>query len=220
MSSQLPSFLRIELLSDATFSRGGGTPGVVDIEVEHDDYGLPFIGGRTVRGLLRDAWLSMHRYFPELEPAAVRVLGKNRALDESCRLRVGDALLPAPVREAVRRAVERREPSPLPPETILAALTSIRYQTAEERETGAPAEVTLRSSRVVLRGLFFDARLTWLSDGAPADPASAAEDRRLLALCALAVRHGGMLRNRGRGHLRVTLDGDLELTRRWAGGAA
>ncbi|MCS6954356.1 MAG: hypothetical protein RMK57_08590 [Bryobacterales bacterium] len=215
MSLRSPTFLRIELLSDATFSPGHGTPGVVDIEVAHDDCGLPFICGRTVRGLLRDAWLSMHPYFPELAPAAARVLGRNRALEESCRLRVGDAVLPQRVRQAARAAVEQRGRTGLSSETILGALTSIRYQTAEDRETGAPAEATLRSSRVLLRGLFFDARLRWLDSYSPGP-----DDLRVLALCALATRHGGLLRNRGRGHLRVTLDGDLELTRCWARGRA
>lgn len=40
---------------------------------------------------------------------------------------------------------------------------------------------------------------------------------RVLAMAALATRNGGLMRNRGRGHLRISLDGDLEGTRRLAG---
>jgi hypothetical protein len=209
-SLKSPSFLRVKLLSDATFSRGEAAPGVVDIEVEHDKAGLPFIAGRTLRGLLRDSWLSMHGCFPALQEAAVHVLGKNRALDESCRLRIGDALLPKAVREAVQAAIQRKI-HPLSADAILRALTTIRYQTAEERESGAPAETTLRSSRVVLRGLHFDAPLEWLDGHVPGR-----EELRVLALCALATRHGGLMRNRGRGHILLTLDGDPEMTRRLA----
>lgn len=61
-----PNVLHIELLSDATFGRGEGSAGEVDTEVEHDEFGIPFIGGKTVRGLLRDTWLSMRPHFPEL----------------------------------------------------------------------------------------------------------------------------------------------------------
>lgn len=206
------SHLHIELLSDATFSRGEGTAGLVDVEVEHDARGLPFIGGRTVRGLLRDSWLSMHACFPHLAEAAARVLGRSRRLDESCRLRVGDAVLPAPIREAVRQFVERSEHL-LGPETILEAFTEIRYQTAEDRHRSAPEQTTLRSTRVVLRGSVFEAPLTWLDGYRPCS-----DDLQVLALCALATRHGGLARNRGRGHLRCTLDGDLELTRSLAQG--
>lgn len=208
-SGRPPSFLQIELLSDGTFSRGEGTAGVVDTDVERDEFGMPFIGGKTVRGLLRDSWLSMSQHFPDLVDAAERLLGRSKAVDESCRLRIGDAVPPAAIVAAVRGATA------LPPGTILEGFTSIRYQTAEDRETGAPDVATLRSSRVVLRGLVFEASLSWLNGYQP-EPV----DVRLLALCALATRHGGLLRNRGRGHIRMTLEGDLETTRQLARGAA
>lgn len=209
-SSPPPSFLQIKLLSDATFSRGEGAAGVVDTEVERDRFGMPFIGGKTVRGLLRDSWLSMSPHFPGLVDAAELVLGRSQAVDESCRLRIGDAVLPVEIAAAVRRAAERTE-SPLTPWAILDGFTSIRRQTAENRETGAPDVTTLRSSRVVLRGFVFESGLTWLDGYLPTE-----SDVRLLALCALATRHGGLLRNRGRGHICMTVDGDFELTRRRA----
>lgn len=209
-----PSFLQIELLSDATFSRGERAVGVVHTEVERDDLGMPFIGGKTLRGLLRDSWLSMSPYFSGLAEAAERVLGRSQAVDESCRLRIGDAVLPATIRATVRRAVKRGEDHgehPLPSGAVLDGFTSIRYQTAEDRETGAPDVTTLRSSRVVLRGFMFEAGLSWLDGYQPT-----AADVRLLALCALSTRHGGLLRNRGRGHIRMTLDGNIEATRKYA----
>lgn len=213
-SADSPSFLQIELLSESTFSRGDGAAGVVDTEIERDKFGMPFIGGKTVRGLLRDSWLSMAGHFPAFADAAVRVLGRSRVVDESCRLRIGDAVLPASIRGVVRRAAEREE-HPLAPEATLGGFTSIRYQTAERRETGAPDVTTLRASRVVLRGFKFEASLTWLNGYQPT-----ADDLRLMALCALATRHGGLLRNRGRGHIRMTLDGDLQGTRKYAEGTA
>lgn len=213
MKSSPPfSFLQIELLSDGTFSRGEGVAGVVDIEVERDEFGMPFIGGKTVRGLLRDSWLSMSQHFPELAGAAAHVLGRSQALDESCRLRIGDAVLPAAIAAVVRRAAKRDE-HPLAPGAILDGFTSIRHQTAENRETGAPDVTTLRSSRVVLRGFVFEASLSWLDDYQPTPV-----DVQLLAMCALATRHGGLLRNRGRGHIHMTLDGEIERTRKHAEG--
>jgi hypothetical protein len=205
-----PSFLQLELLSDSTFSRGEGAAGVVDTEVERDEFGMPFIGGKTVRGLLRDSWLSMSQHFPGLVEAAEHVLGRSQAADESCRLRIGDAMVPSAIRAAVRGAAKREE-HPLSSGAILDAFTSIRYQTAEDRGTGAPDITTLRSSRVVLRGFVFQASLFWLDNYQPTTA-----DVRLLALCALATRHGGLLRNRGRGHIRMTLDGSIETTRKYA----
>jgi hypothetical protein len=204
-----PQRLTVELLSDTTFGRGEGTPGEVDVEVDHDALGLPFIHGKVLHGLLRDAWLALRRHFPELTDAARRVLGTEGDLDESAILRLGAGLLPADVRAWVRYAVERTE-DPLRPEQVLHTLTDVRRQTAQSRLTGAPEEATLRSARVLLNGLTFESPLTWLSAPGP-------DHLQCLALCALGVRHGGLGRNRGRGFLRLTLDGDEPGTRRLAG---
>ena len=204
-----PQTLTVELLSDTTFARGEGTAGAVDVEVDHDDLGLPLVRGKRLHGLLRDAWLSMRPHFPELAEAACRVLGEEADLDERSILRIGDGILPEEVRTWVRYGVGR-ERHPLRPEQVLTTLTDIRRQTAVSRATGAPEQTTLRSSRVTLRGVRFTAPLHWL-----AEPGH--DEVRCLALCALALRHGGWQRNRGRGFLRVTLDGTLETTRQAAG---
>jgi hypothetical protein len=203
-------FIQIELLSDSAISRGEGTAGQVDIEVEHDELGLPFLGGKTLRGLLRDSWFSMRHCFPELAEAANRVFGPEADLDESSILRIGDAVVDGETRRWIE-AAETRKNNPISPISVLEALTDIRRQTSEERSTGAPAETTLRSIRVVMRGLELQAPLYWLA-------APTAADIRSLALALLATRHAGLARNRGRGHVRMTLDGDLEKTRQEAKG--
>jgi hypothetical protein len=197
-----PRTLVIELLSDTTFARGEGTAGIVDVEVDHDEVGLPLVRGKRLHGLLRDGWLSLRDHFPLLTEAARRVLGEEADLQELAVLRLGDARLPSAVRGWAEFAIGR-ERHPLRPDQVLATLTDIRRQTAISRLTGAPERKTLRSSRVVLRKLSFAAPLEWL-----AHPEAA--DVRCLALCALAVRHGGW------GFLCLTLDGDLHGTRRLA----
>ena len=196
-----PQRIVIELLSDATFGRGEGTPGLVDVEVEHDDFGLPMLGGKALRGLLRDSWLSMQDYFPELAEAGRRVLGPHAEVGETAILRIGDVTIDGPSRAFFRAAVDRNL-YPLSREAILAAFTDIRSQTSEERTSGAPAKGTLRSVRVVLRGLQLEAPLVWLDQPTP-------QDVKCLALACLATRHAGLGRNRGRGHIRLSLDGDV-----------
>lgn len=208
-----PRMLRVELLSDTTFGRGEGTAGEVDTEVEHDEHGIPFIGGKTVRGLLRDSWLSMRPHFTELHAAGNRVFGPTKRFDDHCALRIGDALLKSDVRDwLVAAATRKPKDERLSPAAVLAACTDIRYQTAEDRLTGAPATASLRSSRVVLRTFAFEAPLDWLNGCMPN-----ADDLRVLSMAALATRHGGLLRNRGRGHLCITLDGDKSRTQQLAG---
>jgi len=183
----------------------------VDVEVEHDPFGLPVIRGQLLHGLLRDAWRGMARHFPDLAEPARQVLGGEGDLRETTRLRIGDAVLPADVQAWVRFAVNRKD-DPLPPEQVLRTLTGVRRQAARDRVTGAADPARHRSSRVVLRTLRFNAPLAWLA-------APEASHLRALALCALGVRHAGPGRNRGRGHVLLSLDGDVEVTRRLATGS-
>jgi hypothetical protein len=204
-----PSRLSVELLSDATFASGEGTPGLVDLEVTATRDGLPYLRGKTLHGLLRDAWLAMRGAFPELAEAGKRLLGIEGDRDETALLRIGDAHLDSETVAWARYAVSRSQ-SPLHLQEILGSLTDIRTQTARSRSTGAPEDGTLRSSRVILRGTTFHAPLTF-------DPAPGSEELRCLALCVLATRHGGLGRNRGRGLLRCLLDGERAQTIEWAG---
>ena len=208
--SYKPESIRIKLLSDTTFGCGEGTPGVVDVEIEHDQYGLPMLGGKALRGLLRDSWLTMEGQFEELSEAAVHIFGAPGDVDERSILRIGDARIEENTRQWFISAVER-EHHPISPVSILDALTTIRYQTSEDRITGAPAHKTLRSVRVALRGLELVSPLSWLRQPTQ-------EELQCLALALLATRHAGLNRSRGRGHLKMTLEGDLEKTRELAGG--
>lgn len=206
----LPALLSVELLSDATFSSGERTPGVVDVDVTATDDGLPFVRGKTLHGLLRESWLGLRGAHPELEEAAAAVLGEEGDRGERAILRLEDAHLDADTVAWARHAVHR-DRYPLHREDVLRTLTDIRAQTSRSRETGgAPETGTLRSSRVALRGTRFEAPLTFLR-------APNAEELRCLALCVLATRHGGLSRNRGRGLLRCLLDGDRAGTLALAG---
>lgn len=198
------------LLSDATFGRGEGLAGLVDQEVDHDRYGLPYLRGRTLKGLLNEECANILHALEQQgtdlarwKKAAQRLLGGpgSTLADDAC-LRVGDARLPADLRRAVRQALEAKGAT-LRPADALDSLTDIRRQTAVDERTGVPDEGTLRAMRVVLRQTPFEARLTFPEGTEPGD-------LPLLAACVLALRRAGTGRNRGRGRLRATLHADRE----------
>jgi hypothetical protein len=205
----IPDHITIDLLADTSFSRGENTPGSVDVEIEHDELGLPCLSGKTLRGLIRDTWLTMASCFGELHEAGLRVWGPIGDLEETSVLRFGDAQVDASV-DWIPWA-EKRTQTPISPQAVLEALSDVRSQTSEERKTGAPAEATLRSVRVALRGLRLSGPLSWLD--APTEA-----DLRCLALSVLGTRHAGLGRNRGRGFVRFLLAGDPDLTRAFARG--
>jgi hypothetical protein len=206
----IPDHITIDLLADTSFSRGESAPGSVDVEIEHDDLGLPCFSGKTLRGLMRDSWLAMASCFPQLCKPGLRVWGPVGDLEEISILRLGDAQVQASVREWMAWA-EHRNHHPLSAPAVLEALTDIRSQTSEERSTGAPAKSTLRSVRVALRGLRLVAPLTWIKQ--PEE-----RDLRCLALSVLGTRHIGLGRNRGRGFVRLLVNGDRDLTKALAKG--
>lgn len=195
--------LHIKLLSDATFGRGDGVAGLVDTEVEHDSAtGLPYIGGRTIKGLLVEECANLlyvlgnskNPGFTQLEKAATELFGVGGSgLESAANMRVGSAYLPHSLINYVKA-------SGYTADAILQSLTTIRRQTAIDETTGVASKGSLRSSRVVLRETTFIAALDFFT-------APVSNSLALLATCAACVRYGGSGRNRGRGRLQVSLTG-------------
>ena len=216
--------LRIELLSPTCTAGGIARPGVADREVSFDRFGLPVISGRTLKGLLRDAYEGL------LQTAAVELglppanvlfgaIGASDWPDEetqwACKTPAaiairdarpdGGAQLAAWLEALWQRAngiaTIRRE-------GVMEYYCLRRYQTAINRRTRAPEERTLRSTRTLRRGLTLRASL----DELQVDPAP--ETYKLsLGLAAAAVERLGTSRTRGLGAVRLTLqDDDQNLT--------
>ncbi|MEX1257403.1 MAG: RAMP superfamily CRISPR-associated protein [Gemmatimonadota bacterium] len=203
-------WLRITLLSATTIGGGEGMPAEVDVDVEYDEWGLPFIGGRRLKGLLVEEAALILGAFPQAEwvQAAEWLFGRPADARSISHFRIADGQLLPDVRAQVREAVEAKRASAA---DILGTLTEIRAQTAIDPTTGAPLKGTLRRTRALRRGLNFYSPIDWGGD--PGERPQA-----LLAGCALAVRRIGLGRSRGKGAVSLTLvdaDGN-DLTRTWA----
>jgi hypothetical protein len=201
-------YLTVNLKSDATFSRGDGVPGLVDLEIDHDEAGCPFISGRALKGLLVEEAANLcfamgeTRWQKHWQKAATWLFGVSGATGAGTALmHVGPATLPYELRDRLYSQVFADKPM-LQREDVLDALTSIRRQTSVNAQTGAPETGSLRSMRVLLRDTPLIARLD--CDADPAQDALA-----LLSACVLAVRRGGTGRNRGRGELQLLLDNQV-----------
>lgn len=198
--------LHLQLKSDATFGRGDGVAGLVDEEVEHDAAtGLPYLRGRTLKGLLVEECANLlfalskqnSSALPRFEHAAKFLFGQaGSTLDDDAMMHVGAAMLPKELRDAVEADV--KNPPRLTPSDVLESLTAIRRQTAMNEGTGAPDKGSLRSMRVVLRETPFVVQLDF-----PQDPSEDALS--LLAACVMSLRRAGTGRNRGRGKLEAWL---------------
>ena len=195
--------LEITLLSDTTFGRGDGVVGLVDEEIEHDaQTGLPIIRGRTLKGLLVEACADILYALGNPEAwtkEAEWLFGKSGSdLSSQAHMRIGRAELPSDLVLYVQHEVKNKKKTAA---QVLESLTSVRRQTAvDEARFGVPQDRSLRSARVLMRGLTLSAPLAF--DQTPTERQLA-----LLAACAAGVKRGGSGRNRGRGRLRVALKG-------------
>jgi len=196
--------LTFTLLSDTTFGRGDGVVGEVDAEVQHDELGLPYFGGRTLKGVLVMECADLLFALNQSESgrwwnAAAMLFGLPGSTEKATgALIVGDACLPSELCEAVRFATSKGRKAPLLAEQILASLTTIRKQTANDVATGAPQDETLRAMRVVLRKTTFTAPLRFRIEVGD-------DELALLAACVQALRRLGTGRHRGRGEVEAHL---------------
>lgn len=196
--------LKLTLLSDATMGRGDGVAGLVDAEVEHDAYGIPYLRGRALKGLLAEECANILfglQHFMDQNgqrrwhAAAQALFGRpGSGLEDGAGLHVGDATLPPALRQAIIAEVQAGKYAA---DDVLASLTAVRRQTAME-EDGVPAEGSLRAMRVILRETTFEAGLSFAHT-------PTADELALLAACVCALRRVGTGRNRGRGRVRAGL---------------
>jgi hypothetical protein len=201
------TLLRLRLRSAATFGKGSGLPGVVDQELEQDDHGLPYLRGRTLKGLLVEECEGILFALEEAGKAQgwrdrkKRLFGvSGSGLGGQGILHVGDACLPARLRLLLlnARLFDGSQRQIFTPNRLYEALTAVRRQTAMNG-LGGPEEESLRALRVLLPGVLLEAELCFSQ--APEDL-----DWALLAASALALRRAGVARNRGRGWLQAELE--------------
>ncbi|MCU0490920.1 MAG: hypothetical protein MUD01_05010 [Chloroflexaceae bacterium] len=188
-------YLTMQLRSDTTFGRGAGVAGLVDLEIEHDQHGCPFIGGRALKGLLVEEWANLRFALgntSDWDAEAEWLFGTSG--DIHAHMHVGTATLPPDLVAAIQAE------KTLQPQDVLASLTAIRRQTSIDAEDGAPQDSSLRAIRVLLRDTFLVAPLDFDADFSNKD-----RTLGLLTACTLAVRRGGTARNRGRGRLQLLL---------------
>lgn len=193
----------LQLLSDTTFGRGDGIAGIIDQEVEQDIYGFPFLRGRTLKGLLREECDNLVDILhPDKQSSWRNLLAllfgvPGSDIDSMGQVQIGDAQLPTDLRQAVARQIHEQK---LTTAEVLNSLTTLRRQTAIDLKTGVASDNSLRTNRVVLRELVFQAVLDL---NAPVDKLE--DCLELLSAGLKALRRVGSGRNRGRGHVKCWL---------------
>ncbi len=191
--------IKIELMSDLCAGSGYSFAGVIDSDVSYDEYGLPFLPARRLKGCMREA---AELVCPDAVEGLFGKSGDNRTRGmvlKNARIKEYDLI--AEELEKLKGS-KRDEVSFLTPQNILKMYTGIRSQTKLCADTGVAERNSLRYTRVV--GQYDPLKdKTSLCFYAAVEFEDIYEEQ--LRRIAKATRNIGMNRNRGLGSVRCSL---------------
>lgn len=206
--------LKIELLSDLCTYSGETYNSVVDTDVVYDRYGLPYIPARRIKGCIREACLELRDFGCMIEiekkdsqsrecvsvdeTIFERLFGKEG--NSNSAFSISNAYLEDYPKKITALMTVMDKPW-MSPHKVLDMYTYTRSQTAVELESGTAQKNSLRTMRVVKKGLVFEAELLW--NGEKLNEES--KEFQVLRAAASIVKHIGCGRTRGLGLVSLEL---------------
>lgn len=192
------NYIRVELLSDTCFSSGEVYNSAVDTDVFRDENGIPVIGGKRLKGCIREAAEELRDWGYMIDVEGI--FGSK--YDRNSAIHISDAR-PEQYDQYISELSMRNDPMLVHPSRVLDVFTYIRTQTAVDQE-GIADRNTLRSIRVIKKGLVFFAPVEFrCSDGKKHE-----YEDQMVKICK-AVRHMGLNRTRGMGSVKVSFEMDI-----------
>ena len=184
--------ITIELLSDLCVSDGGVYNSLLDTDVCYDRYGIPYIPAKRIRGCLRECALELKDWGADIDIS--KLFGDKGDAKSAASLRIGNAYLQG--YEELRDLADKYKTSVvMHPQNVLSVFTYVRMQTSIDQETGIADDASLRSMRVIDKGLRFTASVEVKEEYAAQ-----------LSDCCNILRHMGIARTRGYGEVSVRLE--------------
>lgn len=197
--------MKIKILSPLHLGSGKGNV-IIDAEVVHDEYGVPYFPAKRLRGLLFESALEVYEMSEQSnsnffsKQALYEVFGKEKS---KITLYIHDFFLAE--HEAMCKEweyLQSKYKGVLTSNDVLETYTSIRYQTKIDDSTGTAAEASLHNMRVVNAGLIFEGKMELLG--------ATKEHEMVLMLAAKNLKYAGAKRNRGFGEIKCILENKYE----------
>ena len=152
----MDKILRIDLLSDLCSGSGDTYNSSIDTDIVYDDFGLPYIPAKRIKGCIRESLLELIEFGVFDQRMMIDLFGN---ADKESSFSLSDARLEhySDYVHDLKIKGENRQ-------FVLDLFTYSRTQTAIDHETGTAKEDYLRTKRVLKRGLTFKALLSFNSD--------------------------------------------------------
>ncbi len=191
--------IKIELLSDLCTYSGETYNSTVDTDVVYDQYGIPYIPAKRLKGCLREACIELVDFEIMKDEEFKKLFGYEGSNQSAFSL--SNAYL-LNYDSMVCELKNAKEKETITAQKVLDLFTYTRYQTAVNLEDGTAQKNSLRAMRVVKKGLIFEAELNWNHLNVNVD----STEYGILKKAASIVKHIGCGRTRGLGLVDIKLD--------------
>lgn len=186
--------ISIRLLSDLCCYSGEVYNTTVDTDVVYDDYGLPYIPAKRLKGCIREAALEL--YEMGLMPHYNAIFGKEGS--DASAFTISNARIKN--YNAIVNGLNKFEDADfVNQQKVLSLYTYLRTQTAVDSKTGTAIENSLRTLRVLKKGLIFNANVD-LENSEYFE-----EFKNAVSM----VKHMGVSRTRGLGLVELKVENSL-----------
>lgn len=194
------AYIEIQLLSEAILGGDVEQKGTVDIDIQVDEFDLPYFSARTLKGVLRDRATWFVNCLPKekqgiYKEALFNLFGKADDGDEHFSnydaLRFGNAKFSNALYEVIKK-------EQCSPREAMKAITIIRGMTSIDEKTGAAKEGSLRTARMIHNGYTFIAPIYM-------NRTLTEIEKELLTTSVKLLRHIGYMRNRGKGEVSCNI---------------
>lgn len=193
----MKQIIEMELLSDSIPYCGEGLAGIIDIDINYDEYGLPFIPAKRIKGVLKEAAMDLCDFNVLSDGIVEKIFGKS-GTDYGCDFRLSDGYLKN--YNYMSNYLRNTDLLIFNRQSVLEYFTYTRSQTTLEEE-GFAKENSLRTFRILRKGLKFDFDVS-------INPEWKADFERILK----AAKSFGLRRTRGFGKISLTLKEQLPVS--------
>lgn len=192
--------LVIELKSDLCAAVGKGFAATIDTDTAVDEYGLPYIPARRIKGCLKD----VARLYMAEDNYRFRSIFGEAGQGKGGALSISDAKL-AGYNDLVRQCIEGN----LAPNEVTNLFCAVRGETSIDAESASAKKDSLRYIRVVERLSPFDNQTPLVFEADISCPgfetAEPPEEESTLEVLVRRLRNIGFHRNRGLGWVKCSL---------------
>lgn len=183
--------IRIELKTETLFGNGEAIAGFLNADVQTDQYGLPFLKAKTLKGLLRDN-MELIQFNRKCDSDQVTRLFGNETREGI--IRFSNAEFSEEVKSAIIKALDSNQVTK--DEIKRAITTEFTYTTIEN---GVAKDHSLRTFRMLQKELVFYA------DAIIMDDMQMEEDEACLGTAVALLKHVGTLKSKGKGVVTCSL---------------